>query len=191
VFQVRKCKWVRVGSSDKIPGPVKNAFAGRGQAISRIAKEESAALLGTALIWESVTGESIELDIVAAKQFPMGAIAHDDLEDIVALYLQIEMGWHIVPSTAKKTTRDIEFVLRNSMGQRAYLQVKSGQATVEVTKIDVPQDVDFFFIFYPTISEQDSFGTNSKIVLLNPNEIAKFLSSHKTIMPPFVQLLLR
>jgi hypothetical protein len=190
LYQVRKCEWIPVGPSDLVPGPVKNAYAGRGQAISCIAKEGDAALLGSALIWESKTGEKVDPALKPARAFPLGAIAHDDLEDIVSLYLQMKRGWSIVPSTAKKSTPTTEFVLRNRAGGRAYVQVKSGQAKIESHQINVPADVDEFFLFYPTIelTPKSSMG-NEKLTHIDAGALMKFIGENLQIMPEFIRLM--
>ncbi len=188
LFQVRKCKWERVGPSDLVPGPVKNAYAGHGQTVSRILNE--AALLGSALIWESKTSEIVEYNR-PGEEFLLGAIGHDDLEDVVALYLQMELGWHIIPSTAKRSTPVTEFVLRNRSGKRAYLQVKSGQTRIESADIIVPKDVDEFFVFYPTIGEPTkSINSNARLKYINAVTLSKFIKENRDLVPSFVRLLL-
>ena len=189
LYQVRKCKWKCVGASDLVPGPVKNAYAGRGQAISLISREAASAFLSSALTCEFETGEDIGLDRKYPATFPLTAIAHDDLEDIVALYLQIEKGWHIIPSTVKGSTPTTEFVLRNAHGGRAYLQVKAGQTQIE--KAEIPQDVDFFYSFYPSaVGAGDLPSQDAKWIQIGVDELTAFARSHRDIMPKFVQLLL-
>lgn len=190
LYQVRKCKWVEVGTGDKVPGPVKNAFAGPGRALARISTEGEAALLGSALLWKSLAKEAINFDLKPFKKFPLGAIAHDDLEDVVALYLQIKRGWYVVPSTVKKSTATTEFVLRNRVGNRAYLQVKSGKRKIDVTELTVPKDVDYFFLFYPTIGKVQSPNKSTKFVQIDASVLADFVKKYRAIMPKFVQLLL-
>jgi hypothetical protein len=93
LYQVRKCAWNRVGPSDAVPGPIKNAYAGRGMTISQIRREYAAAAHESAAIWEKMAGEKIDIQ-VAYAELSLSAVAHDDLEDLVALYLQSH-GWHV------------------------------------------------------------------------------------------------
>lgn len=190
LYQVRKCRWERVGSSDSVPGPVKNAFAGRGQAISRIKKEEDAAIRSIAAMWRSLTGEIVELDLQPFTEFPLSATAHDDLEDIVALYLQMKLGWHIVPSTVKLSTPDTEFVLRNADGHRAYAQVKTHE--FDFSKITVPDGVDNFFVFYPQLdSTEKNLNADLRVKLIDASALAAFVKAHPNLMPLFVRQILQ
>lgn len=189
LYQVRKCRWERAGPSDRVPGPVKNAFAGRGQAISRIKKDWNAAIRGTAAIWQSLTQEKIELEFSPVVEFPLSAIAHDDLEDIVALYVQMELGWHIIPSTVKRSTPDTEFVLRNPSGRRAYAQVKTHPFAI--SEIVVPVEVDEFFVFYPQINlAEKRSNIDRRIKLIDPSALAVFVKANQNLMPPIVKQLM-
>lgn len=191
VFQARKCLWISVGAGDCVPGPVKNAYAGRGSTVSRILAEGEAALLGSVLIWEREVAPVIEYDKSQLKELPLGAIAHDDLEDIVSLYLQRELEWYVVPSTVKKSTPVTEFVLRNAERKRAYIQVKSGAATIDSSTIIVPNDVDIFYVFYPSIGRAAPVpDANPKICNIDPDNIMKFIKTNRNLMPSFVSQLM-
>ncbi len=188
LYQVRKCDWHFAGPSDLIPGRIKNAFAGPGMAISRMKTESDAALFASELIWEIKTGEA------PSRQNWLGdsilpVVGHDELEDIVGLYLQMELGWYIVPTTAKFATPHTEFVLRNRAGQRAYLQVKSGKKKVEFPTLELSEDIDNFFVFYPTLSDSEVVGLNTKIKAIKPQAIEEFIRLNRVLLPKFVQLL--
>jgi hypothetical protein len=150
-YQVRDCKWIKVGTSDLIPGPVRNAFAGPGMTICRIRPNDPNAHYESSLIWSDETGDHFEEPV--NFQGDLANIGHDDLEDIVGLYLQMELGWYIIPSTAKRASPLTEFILRNCEGKRAYLQIKSGNARFEHENVEIPEGVDRFFVFYPTLLE--------------------------------------
>jgi hypothetical protein len=183
LYQVRECHWKNIGTADLVPGPIKNAYAGRGQAIARIVREGVAALHATEKIWDpSVSHHAEEY----AQQFSLGAIAHDDLEDIVALYLQKELGWFVVPSTVKKSTPSTEFVLRNANGGRAYLQVKVDDVNDQVGEL--PEGVQKFFIF-DTRSDEDT-GSDS-VVRIPSKKIKEFIEENLSLMPSFVRSLAR
>lgn len=85
----------------------------------------------------------------------------------------------MVPSTAKRSTPDTEFVLRNAEGKRAYLQVKSGVTQVPRV-IEVPQGVDVFFVFDPT---GDAHHRSPKVVRIDNARVKAFAISHPSLLP--------
>ncbi len=119
LYQARKCRWLRVGPADTVPGPVKNAYAGRGNCISQIKRERHSAIPISFAIWEKQTGEVTQHCSFKSVKLPLSVIGHDDFEDLVALYLQSQSGWYLVPSTSKRSSPLTEFVPRNLEGKRA------------------------------------------------------------------------
>lgn len=119
LYQARKCRWLRVGPADTVPGPVKNAYAGRGNCISQIQRERHSAIPISFAIWEKQTGEVTQHCSFKSVKLSLSVIGHDDFEDLVALYLQSQLGWYLVPSTSKRSSPLTEFVPRNLEGKRA------------------------------------------------------------------------
>ncbi|MEK6804231.1 MAG: hypothetical protein AABZ34_16450 [Nitrospirota bacterium] len=183
LYQVRKCRWRRVGPADTVPGPVKNAFAGRGSAISQIQRERDSAIHMSLSIWEKLTGEAIEDSPLKSGKVSLSAMGHDDLEDLVAIYLQAELGWYLVPSTAKRSTPLTEFVLRNSEGKRAYVQVKSGEA--HLTSVDVPAEVDKFFVF--DLNHENLHAANYKVERIDALKLITFFRANTFLLPGYMQ----
>jgi hypothetical protein len=186
LYQVRRSAWQRVGPADKVPGPIKNAYAGRGSAISQIQRERVAAARESAFIWQTLTAEVIQDAPDSSSELSLSAIGHDDLEDLVILYLQAEHGWYVVPSTAKISTPITECVLRNSKGQRAYVQVKSGHTAVDAN-IDIPPEVDRFFVF--DLVEGREELASDQFTRIEPLELEQFLRTHPFLPPPYLQRL--
>lgn len=184
LYQVRKCRWQRVGPADTVPGPVKNAYAGRGSAISQIRREAETAAHTSNSLWTKLTGETTRHALKDSPRFTLSSIGHDDLEDLVALYLQAEKRWYVVPSTVKRSTPFTEFVLRNSEGQRAYLQVKSGETHVD-SLTEVPADVDRLFLFDLDRGNQDM--ANPKIERIDPTKLEAFARTNKSLLPAYMQ----
>jgi hypothetical protein len=122
----------------------------------------------------------------ASGGLSLSAIGHDDMEDLVALYLQVERGWYVVLSTAKHSTPITECVQRNSQGQRAYLQVKSGQTTFDPNVV-IPKDVDRFFMF--DLVTQQAPAADAKVERIDPSELKDFVQAHTFLLPPYLQRL--
>ena len=177
LHQVRKCKWVKAGPADQTPAAVRNAFAGRGSTISRINKDADETLRATIAIWNKMLpNDAIHLDATKELQkFKLSAFAHDDLEDFVALYLQVQLGWLVIPTTAKKSTPYTEFVMRNLKGERAYVQVKSGFAEIGLIA-PFPEEIDKFYIFDSKAPAQTSY--EGKMVRLGTQDLAEFAQTN-------------
>jgi hypothetical protein len=104
----------------------------------------------------------------------------DDLEDIVALYLQ-DKGWSIFPSTAKTSMASYEFVLvHRQTGERAGVQVKSG----EVGSLDqkVASDFDLFFVFLAKVHSIIT-GDVDRIKTIDREELALFAKQNWRLLP--------
>lgn len=185
LHQVRECIWREIGPGDSVPGRVKNAFAGPGSAISQIHAESALRL--SAYIWRTVTGEAFPDFPLQNEPLTLRDVGHDDLEDLVALYLQATQGWYVVPSTVKRSTPLTEFVLRNSRGHRAYLQVKSGDTTVD-TNVEVPPDVTRFFLF--DLSEPQDEQLADRLERISVARLTGFMADNRMLLPRFLQQLL-
>lgn len=152
LYQTRACDWRRVDTLGGVPGPVRNAFSGQGWAFSRIGKAPEITLYLSALAYLEAGGSGIERPTPPSVLIEgdaaeiLAAIPHDELEDLVGLYLQNTQGWMIIPGTCKMDTANTEFEMINSCGDIAHLQVKSGAATISDIG-DTPDGVSRFYVF--------------------------------------------
>lgn len=115
---LRPCRWKKVGAADSVPGVIRRAFAGPFGTVTRLTKGVEAA----------ARASEIALGI-SSKTFLrfFDAASPDDLEDVVAAYLQQD-GWLVLPSTSKSSMASYEYVLvQSDTGARAAVQVKSGR----------------------------------------------------------------
>jgi hypothetical protein len=172
----RRCTWRRAGAADAVPGVVRRAFAGQFGAVSSIVTNATTAI------------EAAELLFHLRNPIPNGdlfAIAGpEDLEDLVALYLQ-EQGWRVFPSTAKTSMASYEFVLTHrETGKRAGVQVKSGN--VGFLDQHVAQDFEVFFVFMAN-STAVVAGTDPRIKRIGQDEIATFARRYWTLLPRRLQ----
>lgn len=179
VVNVRTCDWVRVGVEDTPPGRVANSFRGRtlqrskGKGVHQFSK----------LTYNRLADEQYyELERVDADIFSL--LHPDDIEDLVALYLQ-ERGYRLIPSTAKKGTPRYEFVLRNEAdGRKAVVQAKVSD-TLSVRDYEDDADVDEVFLF----SARGGYrgGSSKHVHCLDPAEIRAFIHQNRHVMPDKVR----
>lgn len=129
IHSARSCDWQRAGLLDAVPGAVERSF---GPARTIQAIKEEAAIAFSEYLYAQLRGEPPpslppSLDI-------FGLLSPLDHEDLAALYLQVERDYVIVPSTVKPSTAAYEWLMFNrATGQEAVLQVKSGNARVNLS----------------------------------------------------------
>ncbi|MHA7871558.1 MAG: hypothetical protein ACX939_04330 [Hyphococcus sp.] len=134
---IRPCRWAKAGTAECVPGVVRRGLAGTFGTISPIQRDKTVAIKCAQQIL-GLSSEFKSVDFYSAAD-------PDDLEDVVALFLQ-NKGWSIFPSTSKATMASYEFVLvHKASGRRAGLQVKSGG--VPHLSQSVSDEFDDFFCF--------------------------------------------
>ena len=159
----RRCTWAKAGPADAVPGVVRRAFAGPFGTVSAIVSDAKTAI-DAAEVFLNLRQPAMNSDLFAAA-------GPEDLEDLVSLYLQ-EQGWRVFPSTAKVSMASYEFVLVNHRtGQRAGVQVKSGN--VGFLDQAVAEDFDVFFVFMANPTAVVA-GADKRIIQIGRNEIEAF-----------------
>jgi hypothetical protein len=163
VANVRPCSWVKVGSMDHVPGSVINSF-GPNATIQRVT--DSSAALYSSLLFSELRGE--ELTKGAAAGDILGLLSAEDLEDVVAIYLQVTRRLVMFPSTCKKDTMTVECVFADlDTGERVGLQVKSGQTAIVVADYSSFNGQMYLFAACGVYVGQSS----AKCVCLDPAEV--------------------
>ena len=119
----RGCKWHEISNSDLVPGII-CAYSKKEATVLHISENTNFAAYCNALFnnWENL--ENIQNTLKGELDF--WEVAHtDDLEDLVGLYLQ-KHGYYIFPSTNKQGTKDYEFKLIRTDGEKeAVIQCKN------------------------------------------------------------------
>ena len=124
VVNVRCCRWMRAGTVDSVPGKVLNSFR-TGRTVQAVHDE-------TVLFYSKLLFNSNGEPVYDLAEDPDGGLdlfalaSPEDCEDIVAIFLQAEYGYHLIPSTCRIDTVKTEFVLLNE-NSKAQVQVKQGE----------------------------------------------------------------
>lgn len=168
---LRPCRWVLAGTADAIPGAVRRGFAGRFGTITRLVTDRDRIINAA----RYALGESN----VQTFGDLFDAASPEDLEDLVALYLQ-DRGWRLLPSTSKTSMASYEFVMvERASGRRAGVQVKSGN--ISHLEQAVAADFDTFFMFLagpaPRITGSD------RVKLIDREELRQFALNNLAIIP--------
>ena len=113
-------------------------------------------------------------------------IDDQEAEEIVALYLQFVENYKVYITTKRRDTPKYEFIMVNSEGEKAAVQVKTGN-NVTLKVRDFQDDKDYEKIFLFSVNEDKSEFENStnKVKVLDKEEIEKFLvNNNKLVLSP-------
>lgn len=198
LFQVRTCEWVRAGTLDAVPTTVRNCFIGNQRAFNQIHNGGALTTFLSARSYLLNGGTNLAEPIAPADAIPetiaraLRIVAHDDLEDLVGMYLQHQLGWHIIPSSCKKSTANTEFVLRSGNGETAYVQVKSGNHTIQQLGT-FPNDLRQFFVF----QANGIFDPNvvypaqrNRLTVISLDELAGWIQRNLHFLPRSTRILI-
>ncbi|QBS36862.1 hypothetical protein E1B22_02135 [Thermaerobacter sp. FW80] len=180
LVNVRSCEWYCVGSADAVPGKVAASFRAR-RTLQRISDVE----LYSKILYNRLSQSSyycVDATDVGSREF-WALLSDEDCEDLVAIYLQVERDFVIVPSTCKRDTAGYEYVLvHRHTGQRAVVQVKSGDTPATAMSVQDPGTKVFLF------AASGSYGGDcSGCVCLDPNEVRDFALEKTQILPRRIQ----
>jgi len=181
IINVRRCEWQRVGEMDNVPGAVISSFIARRTA-QRVT--DPSALIYSRCLYARLRGEPASLDALGAKADLLDLLSAEDLEDVVAVYLQVCKRAILFPSTCKSDTKAIECVFTAAdTGARIGLQVKRGNEAI---------NQDTFSSFDGTVYLFQARGRylgqpNERCVCLAAEDIRRFLFEHRKLMPGSIQ----
>ncbi|MEG8038763.1 hypothetical protein QP166_05150 [Sphingomonas sp. LR60] len=168
---LRPCRWALAGTADAIPGAVRRGFAGPFGAVTQLTTDKER-IINAARYALGEPNVEIFGDLFEAA-------SPEDLEDLVALFLQ-DHGWRLLPSTSKTSMASYEFVVVESKsGRRAGVQVKSGN--VSYLEQAVAEDFDSFFVFLA--------GKNPRIIgdhkaeIIDRENLRRFALNNLAIIP--------
>jgi hypothetical protein len=113
-------------------------------------------------------------------------LSSQDLEDLVAVYLQRRHGYHVLPASRRPDTPAYEYVLRHPEGPTAVVQVKGGWSIVPRDAHSLPVEaVDRVYVFSPTGSYGDNPAPNVSTIAFD--ELTGFMRDEPTSLPPAVE----
>ncbi len=84
----------------------------------------------------------------------------DDLEDIVAMYLQ-DKGWYLLKSTCFRSKPFFEFSMLNKKHEACYIQVKSGNSPNKLSPVDYKKHVEKNSVIYLFSTHKEAYEGDS------------------------------
>jgi hypothetical protein len=174
VHNVRRCRWFRVGLLDAVPGAVERAF-GPPSAVQRVNDETAEAY--SHYVYGQLSGDPT----VATNGRPdiFALLRPLDHEDLAGLYLQTK-GYALVPSTIKRATAAYEWVMfHEDTGEKAVLQVKSGNERVDLASLKDIQEQVF------VVDADGIAGRNlaENVTRITREELLQFAHERRNILP--------
>jgi hypothetical protein len=180
IVNVRRCEWVNTGALDNVPGAVISSFIPR-RTVQRV--KDPSALFYSRYLFARLRGEAFAAAPSETEADVLELLSAEDLEDVAAVYLQLEYGYVMFPSTCKVDTMAVECVFRSQDGQRIGLQVKRGGEPInqdEFTQFDGQ-----VYLFQARGLYEGT--ANPRCVCLPPSTMRSFLLERRRLMPGRIQ----
>ena len=171
IVNVRKCEWHKIGTAEKIPGKVVSCFSGRGRAVQKIDGGDTINNFSQKTYNKATRNQFYKVGKLSNADI-FSLLSSDDCEDALAIYLYLKYDYFIIPSTCKKNTMGVEYVLINKKtGKSAVAQVKSGNVRLNR---DVFSKFDTDVFLFATCGQY--YGSEKpNITTINPCVIKEFL----------------
>ena len=185
LHQVRKTVWQRPLLDVEVAGSVIRRFAGRGQTFSEMRSD--AARIFSHRLWAELAGEELDLPAPSREEVLCDHLDPLDVEDLVYVYLQVVHDYVVLPASRRTDTPTYEYALvRPSDGQLAVVQVKTGDAAVDVGLLARTAGNDHAAYAYAT-SGRYAGGDHGRVKRISDAELMEFVASSPTLLPPRVK----
>ncbi len=180
LFCLRETDWQKVGTEDRVPGRVVNAFRSS-RTLQRIGDAGAAAY--TNRLFLRSTDSEVALEPIEPSMVLESLIGAEDLEDLIAVYLQVTFD--LVLISRFRSTPSYEYVLRGSTGETVVASVKSGQTPVDLSLL--PADsADRAFVFATSgVYEGSSTIATDEIT---KSDLLEFMASGSPYLPERIRL---
>ena len=166
---------------DDVPGKIISCFVGRGIVFRKV-NLDSYMEKYCEWLYEGKEAGSLKLGSFKSLLHP------DDLEDLAGLYLQGKMNYYIIPSTNKQGSKLVEYELRDKHGNKACLQCKIGNSSIEVDEICKNFEGYKIFICVIDDPQKGTYTDNSKNIEEIPFEVLyNWAKEHEDILPQRIQ----
>jgi hypothetical protein len=179
VHNIRPCTWARVGLIDAVPGAVERAFM-RSRTLQRV--KDTATIAYSNYLYAVLT-EQQSMPLPTGLDI-FGLFSPLEHEDIAALYLQIERGYAVMPSSAKTSTAAYECIfVHRETGKKAVLQMKSGETSLNIMSFEtLPARV------FVVVADGAVYGSvPANVEIISRSDLLGFAQKRRDIMPDRVQ----
>ena len=137
----RSSEWHEVPDELDVPADVTRNIRGT---IHPVKDPNRKALAVSEILYNEIKGEKV-YHPPKLKRDLFHFLAPEDVEDLVGLYLQVIEKLVVIPSTSKKSTSPVEFLMiSRETGEEAGVQVKTGDQAISLNNYKDPITYYFF-----------------------------------------------
>jgi len=173
---VRPARWEHVGTEGEVPGRVVNAFRSR-WTLQKI--HDHAAGAYTHRLYEELFEGRTDFQPEEAETVIKSLLGPEDLEDLVAVYLQDRFDYLVV--SRLRSTPGYEYELRDrDGGATAVASVKSGGTHVNLDLLP-SGTVDVAYAY--AVSEGYDGARRDNITCIETQQLADFMRARREILP--------
>jgi hypothetical protein len=179
IVNVVRCRLFPIPQADDVPGKIVACF--RPSRVIQSISDETA-ILYSEFLWNQLVGrDEYKLPFRDCDLFSF--LDDRAIEDVVFIYLQCE-GWIVVPNSRNADTMGYEFIaIHPKTGERALVQVKSGNTALETDRWGGFQEKIYLFQ-----ARGNYRGTpTANVTRLRRGDIEQFMRSHLETMPGAVR----
>lgn len=187
------CEYVKIGTEDNVIGEIVRSFNMgvvchiRGRGKDNIVKEFSKKTYN-----QYAGKEYYKIEKPKNKwDYLWESIGALEIEELVGLYMQIELGYGIYTSTNKKDTKEYEYILfkRQNPKERAKLQVKTSGINLNEYNVG---DIPFYFFTLGNYykdgkvlkeDEKEKYQKLNKVKFLTKEELLEFSKRNEKVLP--------
>lgn len=178
LFNRRRCTWVKAGPEDVVPGKIVSNFRAP-KTLNRVADGPAARY--TRKLFGELTGTAEADDSPTAHEVVRTLLGAEDLEDLVAAYLQDRHDLVLV--ARGRSTPGYEYVLRGRRsGRKAVCSVKSGGSAVELDRLPASDEIDAF-----AYGESWCGAARDDIEWIEETDLVTFIHERREVLPDQVR----
>lgn len=177
LWNVRRCRWWRVGTEDSVPGKIVNNFRAS-KTLNGVSDQR--ALEYSFRVHAQLTGASLKTEPLSPRDVIEIYLGAFDLEDLVGVYLQDQCN--LVLTSRAAATQGYEYVLRDrDTGRRAVVSVKSGEDAIDLDRL--PNDSATTLYGYAVKKDGKCVNGPRDIQMIKTDDLVSFIEERKPILP--------
>jgi hypothetical protein len=183
--QVRETRWAPVSLlSSEVPGAVVRCFSQRGSSFSRI--HDAVARTYSHRLYDRLLQRPERIPSPTPDEVLQSLLDPYDVEDLVFVYMQVELGYLVLPGSRRTDSAAYEYVLLHpKTRQQAVVQIKTGSSVVDLDQLaKATANRHKAFAFSTTGSYT---GRTSNVELLSSHGLLSFMRARPEVLPPRVR----
>jgi hypothetical protein len=177
IVNVRSCEWHKIGTEEAVPGKVVSSF--RPPRTVQMIDDDNIYDFSLFTYNQKCKNNFYQVENLKGQDI-YSFLSAEDCEDALAVYLQVNYDYLIIPSSCKDSTMTYEYELKNRItGKNAVAQVKSGWTPLDCDDYS-KLDTDIFL--FATCGKYNG-NPQPNIKTIDPERMRKFLYEKTFLLP--------